>query len=30
MYLLLWPSDGFMKKEDVRAIYDVRRPLPAF
>ncbi|KAF4584634.1 hypothetical protein EYR40_004623 [Pleurotus pulmonarius] len=22
MYLLLWPADGFMKKEDVRAIYD--------
>ena len=21
-YLLLWPSDGIMKKEDVRSIYD--------
>ncbi|KAG9223447.1 hypothetical protein PLEOSDRAFT_1095851 [Pleurotus ostreatus PC15] len=22
MYLLLWPADGLMKKEDIRAIYD--------
>lgn len=22
-YILLWPADGRMKKEDIRAIYDV-------
>ena len=22
MYLLLWPDDGIMKKEDIRGVYD--------
>lgn len=23
-YLMLWPADGRMKKEDIRAVYNVR------